>query len=231
MELDKSLVIFDFDKTLIKCESYDELLGLIKDSETIKKAKESCISWIDFNDKLCHNLKAEGINIKDIKKHLEKLELNDNVKELLEYLRSKIDSFKTIILSGSMNIIIKWVLEYNGFPDLVSEIHSHQATNDDEEYLKFIHCERRSCDICQFHLCKATFLTEITTKESFKRIIYVGDGLNDYCAAIMLKNCDTLFPRKDYKLYQKLYEENGISNLQCQVIAWDNAMVILEHIK
>jgi hypothetical protein len=64
------------------------------------------------------------------------------------------------------------------------------------------------CKICPANLCKQIaikeYLRESNQIEKVMRIIYVGDGGNDYCPLLMLKPEDMVFVRKDFRLEQKI---------------------------
>jgi 2,3-diketo-5-methylthio-1-phosphopentane phosphatase len=232
MNTPKYLIILDFDHTLIKQESYAELVQMLKDKDIHDELSQSSHDWNLYNRLLFSQLKEEGIDYGVIKQKLETLELNTNFKQLLAFLQENEDLFHVIIVSGSINIIIEWVLEYNGFSGLVKNIYSHKARKGStDDFVKFVENERRSCDICQYALCKAVIIADILAQNNFTKIFYVGDGLNDYCAALKLREDDILYPRKDFALHKKICTDNNHENLECDVCDWEHALTIVEHIK
>lgn len=54
----------------------------------------------------------------------------------------------------------------------------------------------------------------------YERIIYVGDGGNDYCPVKRLGPNDIAFVRRNRGLAKRILEEGGI---QCQVRYWSGA--------
>ncbi len=58
------------------------------------------------------------------------------------------------------------------------------------------------CERCPDNLCKQTAIREYSKEKGLEqtRIIYVGDGGNDFCPLLMLSQKDLVFVRKGYRL-------------------------------
>jgi pyridoxal phosphate phosphatase PHOSPHO2 len=227
----KHLVVFDFDHTVIEHDSYSALINLITDEAVKKEFSLHQYDWNTFNNLLFTQLRKEGIDYSLIKQALETLKLNSYFKHLFEFLKNNEDLFHVVVVSGSLDIIIEWVLEYNGYRNLVKHIYCNEARKDSSSFIKFVEKETKSCEICNFSMCKALVINDVLSKNNFEKIFYVGDGLNDYCAALKLKDGDVLFPRKDFDLYKKIFHNDGFKKLECEVVDWEDAMKILEYIK
>ena len=66
------------------------------------------------------------------------------------------------------------------------------------------------------------------SKEKYAKLIFIWDGGNDYCPSKkILKKGDIVFPRVDHGLYRKLYKQNLINELECNVFPWKSANKII----
>jgi pyridoxal phosphate phosphatase PHOSPHO2 len=223
----KILVIFDFDHTIIDYDTYHllrELLGEEKE-EAEKVLKND--TFINFNRFLFAKLKEKRLEIEAIKKFfLNTIELTNKMKAIFEYLREKKEIYFPIIISGSIKIIIEWVIEHFGFADVVKNIYSRQTGVDDQNYICYLENEGKKCSECNYFFCKSYVLNDILKKEEYVRKVYVGDGLNDLCPAKILSDEDILCPRKGFPLFEKIIRKE--EKLNCKIFSWENGEHILE---
>jgi 2,3-diketo-5-methylthio-1-phosphopentane phosphatase len=228
-----TLVIFDFDQTIINGDTYSILISLLnRGKEELEKMTKSDISWIDFNKILFQKLKENEVNIEVIRKRVMSIELNKNMKDVLEFLKINKDKFKPIIISGSIKLIVQLILENYGCLDVIEEIHCHEARLDDDKYLHYVEKEHKNCGECSWAICKAVILQDVLKKDrkKYEKLIYVGDGLIDKCPIKILKETDSLYPRMNYPLYKCLYEDGYIHQCKCKVHPWEDGNKILESI-
>ena len=59
--------------------------------------------------------------------------------------------------------------------------------------------------------------------DKYQKILYIGDGGNDFCPAMTLSENDVVMPRKDFKLDMKLQDKN----CKAEVKTWNNGQEIL----
>lgn len=227
----RCLVAFDFDQTIIDGDTTSELISLVKDQSALERKELTGTSWLDFTDLLCERLRHEGADVNYIRERIEKIKFTLSFKELLDYLLEKKEMYEVIILSGTLNILIEWILTYNGYSELAKNIISHQAVVDEDNFLRFIRREAHSCNLCDYSLCKSVLLSNHIRSKQFDKVVFIGDGIIDYCVAPILRENDYLFPRINYGLYKRLYEENLISFVKCNVVSWSDGKKILEHIQ
>ena len=64
--------------------------------------------------------------------------------------------------------------------------------------------------------------------EKYEKIVYVGDGGNDYCPMLKMRQGDWGLVRKGYGLDRKLQKEGGKAGLKVDVKMWDQAWQIEE---
>ena len=156
------------------------------------------------------------------------------MRELLEELRKK--EYETIIISDSNSEFIKCIMQTAGTDDIVHSTYTNPAHWDTAGclHVAFYHtqdwCSRSTRNLCKGHILDA-HIDEARKKRNtkFSHVVYVGDGTNDLCPSLRLRQCDVTCPRKGYSLVKEIAKlEEGI--LKCQVLPWDTGLVILEHI-
>jgi hypothetical protein len=63
-------------------------------------------------------------------------------------------------------------------------------------------------------------------------VVFIGDGLNDYCAMASLKSRDLACVRKDSKLEDNIKLKPEVrKSISAKIIFWTNAIQILEEIE
>ena len=113
------------------------------------------------------------------------------------------------------------------FLDFVSEIFAKPSniTEDGQFILKPIPepwggpCTKSGRSICKQSVMRFYTLDH----NSYEKIIFVGDGSNDLCAALNLSANDVVCPRQGFAL-EKLLQENCV---QAQVIPWKDGNDLL----
>ena len=180
-------------------------------------------------------IKEIGMTLQDYHKKLEQLELSPKMKELFEFIRKNKSKYEMIILSGDIDYPIKYILKYHGFLDLFDDfiLNKSQLQGDDAERLIYVPRDQfpHNCNLCIPSQCKGKELKKYLEKNNEKKydkIIFVCDGGNDFCPCKkILRKGDIVFPRVDHGLYRKLFEQNLISELVCDVYPWKSADEII----
>jgi pyridoxal phosphate phosphatase PHOSPHO2 len=65
-------------------------------------------------------------------------------------------------------------------------------------------------------------------KDAFDKIVYVGDGGNDFCPLLRMRKGDWALVRKNMELDARVKEEGEKEGLKVDVKNWDQAWVIDE---
>ena len=111
-EENKSLIIFDFDETIVDQDSeYGQAFMTLSKEEAQKIVEMDKIDYYDTFNYFFKRMKDIGLTLKDINSNLEKLELSPNMKELFDYLRKNKSKYEMIILSGDIDYSINHLLK------------------------------------------------------------------------------------------------------------------------
>ncbi len=178
-----------------------------------------------------HKMRDENIELNQIKEIIDKCELNPGFTELFDLIKENKDKFDCIIVSGANTLFVKWIIEKNGLSDIFIDFFSNIAEPCAENLIKIEQANYHSCNTCDESMCKKLIVEEYIVNKQYDRLLYLGDGSNDYCPATMFREKDYLFPRENFALFNKLYKKNFINQLKCNVIPWKSGHCVVEMIK
>lgn len=172
-------------------------------------------------------LDKKGVSPKDIKNLLENLTISRGFLQLLNYLKPK--NAEKIIVSDANSLFINWILEKNGLT-YFDKIFTNPAQIQDG-VIKTTHYHQHDCKFCPASMCKKTIVQSYLNEKqiNYRKLIYIGDGSNDYCPLHLLKSNDIAFYRKGYGLDKKIMRDGH--ELLCEKKGWDNGEQIFEIIK
>eukprot|EP00192_Tetraselmis_astigmatica_P003276 CAMPEP_0117666050 /NCGR_PEP_ID=MMETSP0804-20121206/10154_1 /TAXON_ID=1074897 /ORGANISM="Tetraselmis astigmatica, Strain CCMP880" /LENGTH=552 /DNA_ID=CAMNT_0005473539 /DNA_START=30 /DNA_END=1688 /DNA_ORIENTATION=- len=104
------------------------------------------------------------------------------------------------ILSDANSVFIAEILARHGLADAFSSIHTNPAEFDKAGALRVspYHAAPPGCHLCPDNLCKGAVLERLLFAGSFQRIVYVGDGGNDFCPACRCGPWDSVLARRVY---------------------------------
>lgn len=66
-------------------------------------------------------------------------------------------------------------------------------------------------------------------RQAFPTVVYVGDGGNDFCPLVRMKDGDLALVRKGMELDERIREEGARVGLQVGVKKWEGAWQIEEY--
>ena len=234
----KSLIIFDFDKTITLNDVFEEQRFLLPSKEEREEIMDKLYyeNWTSLMSSFYERIYELNISITDINNYIDTIELNPGMIELLKYFENHKDKYCLVILSAGHYLqVMRMLLRFNIslLFDEVITIPSHIENG------KIIITQRHDyiCDICNVGQCKTyeyNLLINKYKKEKniiFDKVYYICDGLNDYCLARNLKKNDIVFVKKGLSLYKGLFEQGMINNVSCKVDAWNNGFELLEYFK
>jgi len=80
-------------------------------------------------------------------------------------------------------------------------------------------------------MCKGHILDEHCQKSGVKYdvVAYIGDGTNDFCPAVRLRETDIVFPRRRFSLDKLINEDH--SKVAAMVRCWDTGFDIMSALK
>ncbi|KAH9083854.1 phosphatase phospho-type [Lactarius deliciosus] len=175
-------------------------------------------------------------SLKDIKDDFEWTDLHPAMVRGVKTIKAATKPQTTFLcLSSANSVFISTILESKGLQDLFTEIVTNPAEWDPSGLLKL----RRHIDPDgPQHNCPApapqvvkldAFLKRSGT--DYDRIIYVGDGSNDFCPVLRLRSQDMVLCRRHRTLERRIALEGERLGLKCQVRYWAGAWEVEEIFK
>ena len=235
MSSKKTLFIFDIDSTLTKFDSclftYKYTLG----DEAYQKACElaKVENWVDSINRLYSLLKEKNKNFNDVKEAIEHIEINEGFLELLNYLHSNKEKFDVIAISSGYYNQIEYLLKFNKIFDKFDSILCIKSELLSNGLVKAFYKEKKhNCNLCNACQCKTVEFHEYLKKKGenyYEKVVFICDGLSDFCLARNLSENDVVMPRKNFSFYNKFKQQD--EKLKCKVESWENGNDIINFIK
>ncbi|XP_022531118.2 pyridoxal phosphate phosphatase PHOSPHO2 isoform X2 [Astyanax mexicanus] len=235
----KTLVVFDFDHTLvddnsdtwvIRCAPEQSLPAWLKNS--YEKGR-----WTEYMGRVLSYLRDQSVQPDTIRSVMETIPFTDGMVELLTFISQSKSEIDCIIVSDSNTLFIDWILQARGLKNAIDSVFTNPASVNNEGCIGVQCFHSHQCDHCPVNLCKQKVLSDFTENQAnsgihYQAVCYVGDGGNDFCPVKVLKETDLVMPRKGYtleKLLLKASSENVA--LKPQVVPWSNGNEILEQLQ
>ena len=235
MSSKKTLFIFDIDSTLTKFDSclftYKYTLG----DEAYQKACElaKVENWVDSFNRLYSLLKEKNKNFNDVKEAIEHIEINEGFLELLNYLYSNKEKFDVIAISSGYYNQIEYLLKFNKIFDKFDSILCIKSELLSNGLVKAFYKEKKhNCNLCNACQCKTVEFHEYLKKKGenyYEKVVFICDGLSDFCLARNLSENYVVMPRKNFSFYNKFKQQD--EKLKCKVESWENGNDIINFIK
>jgi pyridoxal phosphate phosphatase PHOSPHO2 len=233
----KNLIIFDFDHTILSDNSDTAILKLLSDEA--KKELENINNgsgygnWAKHMQHVYNLMKKEGVAIEQVKAIVEEIEFNEGFHDLFTLIRDNKDRFDCVIVSGANTLFLQWVLDKYNLHDLFCGYYTNIAEPDESCVIRIKQYHEHDCETCDKSQCKRIIMDNHLQKCNiqYDNMFYLGDGSNDFCPALLLRENDYLFPRYNFPLHNKLYNKNFIEKLKCKVLSWHNAHAVIEVLK
>lgn len=250
--IQRELVVFDFDETLVDCNSDSWIHklapgGKIPDELEYRHGQD----YFKHVQAVITYLHQNGVTRKDYVDCLSKMPpVSGMFDTLIETLGRLKDQFDMIILSDSNSFFISSYLKSKQCEDLFSTVLTNSAIFCEDGSLKVeeYHIQDH-CSISARNLCKGEALKNFIGRRMldhntvYKCVNYVGDGENDLCPCTKLNSRDRIFPREGYSLdrlctklknnspdVRRLVENNKLPELKATVTQWNSGSDILNKI-
>jgi 2,3-diketo-5-methylthio-1-phosphopentane phosphatase len=235
----KSLIIFDFDKTILDKDSFGHIIfnTLTKDELQIIYDKRYD-NWVDGYNYSLKQIKSHGISKNDFNKLLDELSLSKGMQDLFSYIKEQKEKYDIILISCNYDYVINYILNKYHISDIFSEIIANPSRepnpDENDQFIYVLKRKEHKCNNCNPCLCKNYSYKEFCETHNmnkYNKIISICDGRNDLCLAKELSKDDITFARKDFEFCKRLYKDNGMNNLKCKIEIWENGNDIVNYLK
>ncbi|ETW80594.1 hypothetical protein HETIRDRAFT_418592 [Heterobasidion irregulare TC 32-1] len=240
-DIERQLIVFDFDWSLADQDTDRWIFEVLAPDirRKMKTLKEE-IQWTDLIAQSLRELHERGGTREDIEGALKIMPFHPAMVRGVKAVKAASKPATTFFcLSNANSVFITTILQSKGLQDLFTEIVTNPAEWDPSGLLKL---RRRvdpagpqhSCKVgCSPNMCKGDELEAFLARHrpDFDRIIYVGDGSNDFCPILRLRSQDMILCRQYRGLEKRIAKEGEKEGLKCQVRYWAGAWEVEEIFK
>jgi len=237
-QVERQLIVFDFDWSLADQDSDRWIFEVLApDIRRKMKNTKTQYHWTDLVAQSLRELHQRGGTRADIEGALRIMPFHPAMIRGVKTLKAATKPQTTFLcLSSANSVFISTILESKGLQDLFTEIVTNPAEWDPSGLLKL----RRHVDPdgpqhncprgCNENICKGQELEAFLKRQGvdYDRIIYVGDGSNDFCPVVELRRQDMVFCRRFRGLENRIKREGEREGLLCQVRYWAGAWEVEE---
>ncbi|XP_077024683.1 LOW QUALITY PROTEIN: pyridoxal phosphate phosphatase PHOSPHO2-like [Tamandua tetradactyla] len=235
----KILLVFDFDSTIIHDNSDTWIVQCAPEKKLPIELRDSYQKgfWTEFMGRVFKYLGEEDVREDEMKRPVVAMPFTPGMLELLNFIRKDKDTFNCIIISDSNSVFIDWVLQAANIHDLFDKVFTNPASFDNKGHLTVENYHAHSCTRCPKNLCKKAVLVEFVDKQlqqgvNYTRIIYIGDGGNDFCPVTFLKSNDAVMPRKGYTSQKTLSRMSpNLDPVKSSIVVWASGIEIISYLQ
>ncbi|OCT60003.1 phosphoethanolamine/phosphocholine phosphatase [Xenopus laevis] len=234
----KYLLIFDFDETIVN-ENSDDCVVQAAPNQELPDWLSSSIQdgfYYQYMQKVLKYLGDKGVKLADLRSVYEKIPLSPGMPDLFRFLMKKQDRFEIILISDANVFGVESSLKAHGFHSLFRRVISNHTKVEKNGYLSLEPYHTHTCPNCPASMCKRKIVTEYLVERSkdgvtFEKVMYVGDGANDFCPSVVLTATDVAFSRKNYPMHQLIQKEQQKGTFKAKVVPWDSADLVRDYIQ
>ncbi|CAA3006421.1 pyridoxal phosphate phosphatase PHOSPHO2-like [Olea europaea subsp. europaea] len=254
--IQRELVVFDFDDTLVDCNS-DTWIHKLAPGGAIPEELEFKPDQDYFKhvQSVLAYLHAQGVTEQQYNECLSNMpSVAGMIEPLINTLASKPDKFDMIILSDANSYFISAYLKAKSLDTAIGTVLTNPARFLEDGLLAIDEYHVQDyCTMSSRNLCKGEALKSYIGKRMLEHntvytcINYVGDGENDLCPSTKLSTRDRVFPRAGFTLarlcnrlklaksqiymgQQSQTEKSKVPELKATVVPWTTGEEILETI-
>ncbi|KAG8376108.1 hypothetical protein BUALT_Bualt09G0029100 [Buddleja alternifolia] len=219
----KTVIIFDFDRTLIDDDSDRWVITNMGLTQLFNQLLPT-LPWNTLMDMMLKELQIQGKTVNDIAKCLKGIPLHPDIVAVIKSAHALGCDLK--VVSDANMFYIKTILEHYGIYNCFSEITSNPAVVDSGRLRIFPYhniASSHGCNLCPPNLCKGRVIAKIqasVSENESKRIIYIGDGKNDLCPTLKLDEGDCVMPRMNFPLWNSISKNSEL--VKAKVYEWGN---------
>ncbi|TVU09159.1 hypothetical protein EJB05_42604 [Eragrostis curvula] len=207
------VVVFDFDKTIVDCDSDNWVVDGVGATERFDELLRQ-LPWNYAIDAMMGELHSQGKTIEDVKATLRTAPLSPHVAAAIKSAHAF--GCELRVLSDANAFFIDTILAHHGLAGYFSGTDTNPAHVDAAGRLTIrpyheFHAAApgHGCDLptCPPNMCKGKVMERILQEEEEeasagkrrrRAVVYLGDGRGDYCPSLKLREGDYVMPRTGY---------------------------------
>uniref|UniRef100_A0A7N0V2Z0 Uncharacterized protein n=1 Tax=Kalanchoe fedtschenkoi TaxID=63787 RepID=A0A7N0V2Z0_KALFE len=214
----KIVVVFDFDKTIIDCDSDNWVVDELGATNLFNSLLPT-MPWNALMDRMMRELHAQGKTVEDIRKALTSVPIHPRVVPAIKTAHALGCDLK--VLSDANLFFIETVLEHLRIRDCFSDIYTNPGFVDGQGCLRiqpFNSSPHACANPCPPNMCKGGVIEKLLSTLPENIFIYLGDGVGDYCPSLKLREEDHVLPRKDFPVWDLISKTPML--VKAKIHAW-----------
>ncbi|KAL0956419.1 hypothetical protein HGRIS_002567 [Hohenbuehelia grisea] len=235
-DIKRQLIVFDFDWSMADQDT-DRWIFEVLAPDVRRKMKTLQLEtqWTDLIAQSLREIHGRGATREQIEHTLQIMPFHPAMVRAVNKLKS---GGKTTFfcLSNANSIFISTILKHKGLESLFDEIITNPAEWDPSGLLKLRrrvdpNGPQHSCTVgCSPNMCKGEELVAFLARHApeYDRVVYVGDGSNDFCPVLRLRSQDMILCRRYRGLEKRIANEGEELGMRCQVKYWAGAWEVEE---
>ncbi|KAL9672696.1 hypothetical protein QQ045_028948 [Rhodiola kirilowii] len=220
------VVVFDFDKTIIDCDSDNWVLDQLGLTDLFNSLLPT-MPWNPLMDMLMGEVYSQGQTVDDIKRALTNVPIHPRVVPAIKTAHALGCDLK--VVSDANMFFIQTILDHLGIREYFSEIYTNPGFIDGECRLRIhpFHSSAHGCtNPCPPNMCKGMVIKKLLSTMSEKIFIYLGDGNGDFCPSLNLREQDYVMPRKNFPVWDLISKNTML--IKAKINEWTDGEE-LEH--
>lgn len=225
-----SVAFFDFDRTIVDDDSDATIINKLREKKPPPDWESSNHDWTPYMSDVFEHAYSAGLSEEDILSCIASMKPNLGVQQLIRTLSQQ--GWEIVVITDANSVFVNHWLTEHGLLQYITNVITNRAFWRHSRLYIEPYMKQTSCPRCPKNLCKSEALRRWCSEMPARRIVYVGDGRNDYCPATSLPPHATVFPRRGYPLDDLVKKTLSSPNPQvkAKVIPWDNCYRILQEL-
>ncbi|KAI5634303.1 putative phosphatase domain-containing protein [Phthorimaea operculella] len=209
------LAVFDFDKTIVDDDSDATIINKLKETKPPPEWDSTNRDWTPYMSNVFEHAFTAGLSQEDILDAIGGMRPTPGVEQLISRLSA--EGWDVLVLTDANSVFVNHWLKVHGLQDAVTSVITNRAFWRDGRLFIEPCMHQSACARCPTNLCKSLALAQWCAKRpAYFRIVYSGDGRNDYCPAANLPANAVVFPRRGYPLDELVKKTLASPNPQVQ---------------
>lgn len=239
----KKLAAFDFDNTVVDKNTDYVAINLVPKGAITPDLKQlyKKDGWTNYMQGIFQLLFKHQISEAVIRKAIEEIPPTIGMCYLIKQLSETLN-YDVIIISDSNSYFINTWLEAHGLQENVCRVFTNPAKFENDVLKIQMYHLQDQCQLSTKNLCKGQILEDFVKAQNeinvrYDKIVYVGDGSNDFCPILRLNETDLACVREDYKCANMVAKTQSGSHIdatgvvykiKAEILVWNTAFDILK---
>lgn len=225
-----SLAVFDFDRTVVLDDSDATLINKLKENQPPPEWEGSNKDWTPYMNDVFEHAFTAGMSQEEILSCIGSMRPTPGIEHLITSLAN--EGWDILVLTDANTVFVNHWFKVHGLLDCITSIVTNRAFFEHGRLFIEPCMHQVACPRCPTNLCKSLALAQWLAKNSYERIVYTGDGRNDYCPSTNLPFNSIVFPRRGFPLDDLTKKTLATSSPQvkAKVVPWDDCYQIVQEL-